>query len=247
MRLLLGDDQTIELLKSKVVQWAENGRGKMAEYAVKAIALSVTNKALQTVEFFSRKYKSENKNIGEAAQQAFAIAAEEMGISAYELTDSIIPDFGFVGLFREFEVNQEPFRAFIDTDFKLAYLNEDGKVLKSPPKNTDKALVKEFKEIGKEIRDIVKSQSSRLKQYLVTQRKWNSEAWQAFFMGNPVMFAYAVRLIWGAFDQDGQLRFTFRCLEDQTLVNQAEEECELSPEHSIGMVHPLRLLATVDT
>ncbi|MES2733261.1 MAG: DUF4132 domain-containing protein [Bacteroidota bacterium] len=238
---LLGDDDTIDLLKSKVGQWAEASRGKMAEYVVKAIALSGTNKALRAVEFFSRKYKNKNKNIGEAAQQAFAIAAEEMGITPYELADSIIPDFGFVGLFREFEVNNEPFRAFIDNDFKLGYLNEDGKVFKSLPKNTDKLLVEEFKEIGKEVRDIVKSQSNRLEQYLVTQRKWSSDKWQAFFMGNPIMFAYAVRLIWGAFDQQGQLQFVFRCLEDQTLVNQEEEEIELPSELSIGMVHPLSI------
>jgi hypothetical protein len=238
---LLGDADTIDLLKSKVGQWAEAGRGKMAEYAVKAIALAGTNKALRAVEFFSRKYKNKNKNIGEAAQQAFAIAAEEMGITPYELADSIIPDFGFVGLFREFEVNNEPFRAFIDNDFKLGYLNEDGKVFKSVPKNTDKLLVEEFKEIGKEVRDIVKSQSNRLEQYLVTQRKWSSDKWQAFFMGNPIMFAYAVRLIWGAFDPQGQLQFAFRCLEDQTLVNQEEEEIELNSELSIGMVHPLSI------
>jgi predicted hydrolase (HD superfamily) len=238
---LLGDNDTIDLLKSRVTQWADASRGKMAEYAVKALALSGTNKALRMVEFFSRKYKSKNKNIGEAARQAFVIAAEELGVTAYELADSIIPDFGFDGLFREFTVKDEPFRAFIDNNFKLAYLNEDNKLMKSPPKGTDKELVEEFKEIGKEIRDIVKSQSSRLEQYLVIQRKWPVEKWQGFFMGNPVMFAYAVRLIWGIYDTDGNLLFTFRCLEDQTLVNRENDEFELPEEHLIGMVHPISL------
>jgi hypothetical protein len=239
----LGDDATVALLQAKVTQWADAARGKMAEYATKAIALAGTNKALRAVEFFSRKYKSKNKNIGEAAQQAFVVAAEEMGITPYELADSIIPDFGFGGLFREFHANGEPYRAFVDNQFKLAYLDEDGKVLKSPPRGTDKALTEEFKEIGKEIKDIVKSQSGRLEQYLVTQRKWPADRWQAFFGGNPVMFAYAVRLVWGVYDEHGGLQFSFRCLEDQTLANRENDETELPEGSLIGMVHPMDLPA----
>ena len=238
---LLGDDDSSELLKRKVNDWADNGRQKMAEYAVKALALQGSNKALRAVEFFSRKYKNKYKNIGAAAHEAFGIAAEELGISPYDLADSIIPDFGFEGLFREFEVDGETYRAFINTDFKMVFLNEDNRLLKSPPKGISKELAEEFKEITKEIRDIVKSQSSRLEQYLVIQRKWETEKWQAFFLQNPVMFAYAVRLIWGAYDADGQLKFTFRCEQDQTLLNAEGEETELDENLYIGMVHPISL------
>lgn len=240
---ILGGDDECNSLKTKVTQWADAGRGKMAEYAVKALALNGSTKALRVVEFFSRKYKNKNKNIGAAANEAFVIVAEDLNISPYELADSIIPDFGFDGLFKEFEVDGETYRAFIDNDFKLAYLNEDNKVLKSLPKATTNELKEEFKEIGKEIKDIVKSQSSRLEQYLVIQRKWNTEKWQAFFMGNPVMFAYAIRLIWGIYDADNQLIDTFRCQEDQTLINAEGDEIELSEDVQIGMVHPISLTA----
>ncbi len=240
---ILGSDDECNSLKSKITQWADAGRGKMAEYAVKALALNGSTKALRAVEFFSRKYKNKNKNIGAAANEAFVIVAEDLNISPYELADSIIPDFGFDGLFKEFEVNDDTYRAYIDNDFKLAYLNEDNKVLKSLPKATSNELKEEFKEIGKEIKDIVKSQSSRLEQYLVIQRKWNTEKWQAFFMGSPVMFAYAVRLIWGIYDTDNQLIDTFRCQEDQTLINLEGDEIELPEDAQIGMVHPISLTA----
>lgn len=240
---ILGQDEECNSIKSKVTQWADAGRGKMAEYAVKALALNGSTKALRAVEFFSRKYKNKNKNIGAAANEAFVIVAEDLNISPYELADSIIPDFGFDGLFKEFEVNGDTYRAYIDNDFKLAYLNEDNKVLKSLPKATTNELKEEFKEIGKEIKDIVKSQSSRLEQYLVIQRKWNTEKWQAFFMGNPIMFAYAVRLIWGVYDADNQLIDTFRCQEDQTLINLEGDEIELPEDAQIGMVHPISLTA----
>lgn len=244
---LLGDEDSIDLLKRKVNEWADGSRGKMAEYAVKALALQGSTKALRAVEFFSRKYKNKNKNIGAAANDSFVIAAEELGITPYDLADSIIPDFGFEGLFREFEAGGESYRAFINTDFKIAFLNEDNRLMKSPPKTISKALAEEFKEIAKEIRDIVKSQSSRLEQYLVIQRKWEAEKWQGFFLNNPIMFAYAVRLIWGAYDAHGQLQFTFRCEQDQTLVNEEGEEIDLEEHLYIGMVHPISLTAqTID-
>ncbi|MEA5258166.1 DUF4132 domain-containing protein [Arcicella aquatica] len=238
---LLGDDEIIDLLYKKVIEFAETSRGKMAEYTVKALALQGSTKALRAVEFFSRKYKAKNKNIGAAANESFILVAEELGISPYDLADSIIPNFGFDGLFRRFEVGDEIFRAFINTDFKIMFFNEDNKLLKSPPKGINKELAEELKEVSKEIKDIVKSQSNRLEQYLIIQRKWSSEKWQSFFLENPIMFVYAVRLIWGAYNSSGELLFTFRCEQDQTLINEDGDEIELLPVLQIGMVHPISL------
>ena len=256
---VLGGDNEIAFLQRNLVSFADNNRGKMAENVVKALALQGSQRALRAVEFFSRKYKSKNKNIGAAALEAFDIAAEELGVTPYELADSVIPDFGFDGLFKEFTVNTEGYRAFIANDFKLAFLDEDNKQLKALPKGTSAALKEEFKEIGKEIRDIVKSQSSRLEQYLVIQRRWTVDKWQGLFLTNPVMFVYAVRLIWGIFDEKGALITAFRCQEDQSLTDANGDEIDFdapSPfqklatfgkventegSFSIGMVHPISL------
>lgn len=241
---ILGGDDEMDVIKRKVNEWAEASRGKMAEYAVKALAMNGSTRALRAVEFFSRKYKSKNKNIGAAAIESFAITAEELGISPYDLADSIIPDFGFEGLFKEFEAGGETYRAFVGSDFKIAFLNEDNRTLKALPKGASAALKEEFKDIAKEIRDIVKSQSSRLEQYLVIQRKWSVAKWDAFFRGNPVMFAYAIRAIWGIFDEKQQIIRTFQCLEDQTLVNIEGDEFDLddyTEGGQIGMVHPMML------
>jgi hypothetical protein len=240
---LLGDDDVVNLLRSQVNTWVDNSRGKMAEYAVGALAMIGSNKALRAVEFFSRKYKSKNGNVGTAALAALEEAAEELGMDMNELADSIIPDFGFDGMFKTFSVNNTEYRAFIDVNFKMAFLDEDGKKLKSAPKGTAKDLLDEFKEIAKEVRDVVKSQSPRLEQYMVTGRRWDVEAWQKFFLGNPIMFVYATRLVWGAFDTNGQLLQTFWCSEDTTLMSLEDEEVELPAETAtVGMVHPLMVM-----
>ena len=272
---VFGGDNEIAFLQRNLVSFADNSRGKMAENVVKALALQGSQRALRAVEFFSRKYKSKNKNIGAAALEAFDIAAEELGVTPYELADSVIPDFGFDGLFKEFTVNTEGsskvvkgtqnakldtqntantegYRAFIGNDFKLAFLDEDNKQLKALPKGTSAALKEEFKEIGKEIRDIVKSQSSRLEQYLVIQRRWTVDKWQGLFLTNPVMFVYANRLIWGIFDEKGALMTTFRCQEDQSLTDGNGDEIDFtftSPRVErtlgevgfVGIVHPISL------
>jgi hypothetical protein len=225
---MLGGDNEVAFLQRNVVSFVDSNRGKMAENVVKALALQGSQRALRAVEFFSRKYKTKNKNIGAAALEAFDVAAEELGMTPYELADSVIPDFGFDGLFKEFEANKETYRAFIGNDFKLAFLDEDNKTLKALPKGTSAELKEEFKEIGKEIRDIVKSQSSRLEQYLVIQRRWSVDKWQAFFLTNPVMFVYAIRLIWGVFDEKNTLITVFRCQEDQSLTDKNGDEIDFN-------------------
>jgi len=256
---LLGDDEVVQTLRSTVQRWAENtlkwiqddkgtwqqtGEGarlKMAEYAVGALALIGSNKALRAVEFFSRKYRSKNKNIGEAAKNALKTAAEELGISPYELADSIIPDFGFDGLFKSFDIKGSEYRAFIDNDFKLAYFDDNNKKLKSPPKGTPDDLKNEFKEIAKEVRDIVRSQSDRLEQYMVIGRRWTKENWERFFLGNPIMFVYAIKLIWGEFDKNGKLVNAFYCSEDTTLLNLEDDEISIDEDNMVGMLHPLHI------
>ncbi len=256
---LLGDDDVIDSLRAAVNRWVTNtaawhkdangnyyqtgeaARHKMAEYAVGALALIGTNKALRAVEFFSRKYKNKSKNVGTAATQALIVAAEEMGISMYELADIIIPDLGFEGLFKHFTVGYTEYRAFVGNDFKIQFFDEDNKLLKSLPKASSAELKEEFKEIGKEIRDVVKSQSDRLEQYMVIQRRWKLADWDRFFRNNPIMFVYAMKLIWGIYNAQGNLKQTFLCQEDTSLIDLEDEEINVSEQDFIGMVHPLHL------
>ena len=242
---VLGNDTTIETLKVKAKNWAENARPKMAEYAVQAIVLNASVKALRIVDYFARKYKS--KNIGKTASLAFKSAAGFLNVSENDLSDAIIPDFGFEGLFKNFTVRDESYRAFIDTDFVLTYLNEDNVALKTLPKGTPETIKTEFKNIVKEIKETVKAQTTRLESYLVSQRRWEGEKWRTLFLNNPVAFVYATRLIWCVFHEDevdeniSPLKYTFTVQEDQTIVNHEGDEINLTGVTKIGLVHPIQL------
>jgi hypothetical protein len=237
---LLGNEAVADKIRITIDKWIEDSRFKMAEYGVGALALQGSNKALRWVELYSRKYKTKKANVGAAALVALEAAAEELNITVFELGDRIVPDFGFEGLFKEFTIAGDNYRAFIDSYFKIAFFNDDNKKLKAIPANAADELKDEFKAIAKEVRDIVKSQSSRLEHYLVVQRRWNKEQWEQFFLTNPVMFIYATKLLWGVY-VNNELKQCFYCQEDTTLMDAADNEISLEGEAQIGIVHPLQL------
>ncbi|MCW3108954.1 MAG: hypothetical protein JWQ09_3460 [Segetibacter sp.] len=238
---MLGGDETVDKLRTVINGWIEIYRTKMVEYGIGALALQGSNKALRLVEYYSRKYKNKTASVGASALQALEDAAEELGISSHELGDRIVPDFGFEGLFKHFTINGEEYRAFIDSNFKLAFFDEENKKLKALPSTATKELKEEFKNILKEVREVVKSQSLRLEHYLVTQRRWSSEEWQNFYLTNPVMFIYATKLLWGKYDKEGNLLECFLCLDDTSLISFEDDEIELDEDLLIGIVHPIQL------
>jgi hypothetical protein len=237
---LLGNEPVVDKIRITTNKWMEENRYKMAEYGVGALALQGSNKALRWVEWYSRKYRSKKANVGAAALAALETAAEELGITAHELGDRIVPDFGFDGLFKHFTIDGDDYRAFIDSNFKIAFFNENNKKLKSLPAGAGAELKEEFKTIAKEVRDIVKSQSSRLEYYLIVQRRWSYEQWRRFFLQNPVMFIYATKLLWAVFENDKLVK-AFICNEDTSVIDINNDEISLDSTAIIGIVHPSQL------
>ena len=241
---MLGNDAVVDKIRITTNRWIEDSRYKMAEHGVGALALQGGDKALRWVEWYSRKYKSKKANVGSAALIALEAAAEELGISTHELGDRIVPDFGFEGLFRHFTVGDDSYRAFIDSNFKIAFFTDENKKLKAIPSGASAELKEEFKAIAKEVRDITKSQSSRLEYYLIIQRRWDINRWQQFFLQNPVMFIYATRLLWGIYNEQGELIRAFLCNEDTSLIDIDQEEITIETG-MIGIVHPSQLDASL--
>ena len=237
----MGGNEIITNINAIFKQNMDDKRYKMAEYAVEALSMVGTNKALRQVEVISRKFVSKRPSVSERAFQALEASAQELNITSDELSDRIIPDFEFDGLFKTFEAGGEEYRAFVNTDFTLCFFDEDNKMRKSAPKETPSELKKEFKEIEKEIREIVKSQSGRLEKYLIEERRWTSEEWQGFFLQNPIMFVYAMRLLWGVFNAEGKLTNIFYCTNDSSLYNIEDEEIILEETDSISILHPYYL------
>lgn len=240
---LLGDDEMMHNLNSLFKKSITDKRIKMAEYVVGALAMVGTDKALRIVEVIYRKFATKKPALSQAAKAALDAAATELNITMDELSDKIIPDFDFDGLYKKFEVDGDEYRAFISSEFKLNYFTEDNKIRKSLPSSASKELKAEFKEVEKEVNDVIKSQSGRLEKYMIEERRWNVEGWKKFFFNNPIMFVYAMKLLWGVFDKDGKLCDSFYCSEDTSLYKVNDEEVALNDDQFVGILHPAHLSA----
>lgn len=240
---LLGDDRIVPLLMPQIKVWVDKSRGKLAEYAAQALALIGTDVALCSVDALSIRYRSKNKNIGKAAGDAFAEAAERLGISVEELGDRVVPWLGFEpGRPRLLGTADKQIEVRIGPDFKLAFRDvAKGKPVKSLPASMPAAEKSEFKDLSATLREVVKGQLARLENLMVRQFRWPVERWRELYLAHPLLFPFACRLVWGDYAEDGKLRAAFRALEDQTLTNEQDEPIELADDAQIGIVHPLDL------
>lgn len=237
---LLGDDSVVDGIKAAIMEWTSGNRGKMAEYAVQALANVGSAKALRVLEFCSRKFANKQKNVGAAAKEAFSDAAEALDITMYELEDMIIPDFDFGGTHKTFMVKDKEYRAFVDSNFDFVFIDEDNKRYKSLPKAASKELQDEFKLISKEFKEIMKLQHQRMQNYMVAQRRWTVKRWQELFMNNPVLYPYSTSLIWGLYDKNQKLVTSF-FFDYENFRNSQQEEVELLSDGYVGIIHPMEL------
>jgi Domain of unknown function (DUF4132) len=241
---LLGDDRLVPILNQVVQTWAGSGRGQMAEWAVQALALLGTDAALMSVCEAATRYRNKNKNVGAAAEAAFAATADRLGVTVDELGDRVVPWLGFEpGRPRVVEDGGKRIEVTIGPDFKLRYHDlEKGKVVASLPKSLPKETLDEFKEMGATLREVARAQKLRLENLMVRQHRWPVPRWRELFLDHPVLFLpFATRLVWGHYDEAGALRGTFRALEDRTPTDAADQPFSLPDVGSVGIVHPLEL------
>jgi len=245
---ILGDDRLVPSLMDQIRTWVEANRGKLAEYAAQALALLGTDAALCAVDALSIRYRSKQKNIGRAAAEAFAEAAERQGVTVDELGDRVVPWLGFEqGKPRVIEHNDKRIEVRVGLDFKLEFRDlVKGKSIGSLPSGIPAEVKSEYKDLAAMLREVVKGQLVRLENLMVRQHRWPVGRWQELFLVHPVLLPFAARLVWGIYE-GSRLRATFRALEDRTLTSAADEAVALpagkADAAAIGIVHPLELSA----
>jgi hypothetical protein len=240
---LLGDDRIVPELSAQIREWVDNNRGKLAEYAVQALALLGSDVALLAVDAMAIRYRSKMKNVGRAAAEAFVEAAQAQGVTPEELGDRVVPWLGFEpGHARIIEAGKSRIEAGIGLDFKLTFKDlEKNKPLKSLPKTALPEVLQEFKDLSANLKEVVKAQLLRLENLLVRQRRWPLARWRELFLQHPLLLPFAVRLVWGHYNESGKRIGTFRALADHTLTTNADGAYGLADRGVVGMIHPLEL------
>jgi len=238
-------DAFIRTLKTDIQNWADSSRGALASDAVRAMALQGGNLALMTVDAISKKFS--NKQVQRAGEVAFQFAAEQLGVDPEVLGDRIVPNLGFDSRGEQvIDYGSRSFIATINPSLQIELRTVEGKEIKSlplPGANDDPvkaAAAKEtFSTIKKSLKSVASIQGLRLELALSCNRTWTKEEWAKLFVENPIMNIFAIGLIWGVYEANGQLKSSFRYMEDGSFTNVEEDVVVIADDVSIGLCHPL--------
>jgi hypothetical protein len=86
---LVGDDRLVPVFSRQIKEWADNMRGKLAEYAVQALALLGTDAALLTVDAIAIRYRSKNKKIAKLPDSVASDVKTEFKELAASLKEAV--------------------------------------------------------------------------------------------------------------------------------------------------------------
>lgn len=86
-----------------------------------------------------------------------------------------------------------------------------------------------------------KFQALRFERAMKIQRRWAQENWHDTIFSHPLLGLIAQRIVWGSYDDAGNVLQTFRIDESNALVDVEDEPCELVRDTKVGIVHPAEL------
>jgi hypothetical protein len=207
-----------------------------------------TDMALMSLNAIANKLKF--KALQKKAGEMINTIAEARGLSSDELADRLVPDLGLDTegtLTLDFGPRQ--FRVAFDETLKPFVRDDQGarrKDLPKPNRNDDAELAAaattRYKALKKDAKAIASMQVTRLEMAMVSQRRWNREDFECFFLKHPVMRFLAARLVWGHYEE-GRFIEGFRIAEDWTLADAEDALYALPDNATVGIAHCLNMSA----
>ena len=249
--LIYSDDLKIDKVFPLIKEFAKSSRTIMGAFIVRCMALNGNSYELILIASLTRK--SPTAKIKEVAIETMENAAYMLEITVDELSDKIIPNFGFNKKGQKVLSYggwaKRTFTLQIDNNFEFTITDNDKqkiiKLLPAPNSKDDKTEAynakKECTTLKKEIKTLIQSQKIRLQKVLLNGRKWTFNNFKTVFIENPIMNIFALKLIWGVYDDNNNLIESFRYMEDGTFNTINEEEYSLDENSLITLVHPLEL------
>ena len=245
----LGGDRTATRLAPLIRAWPGESQHQRAVLGLDVLAAIGSDTALMLLDGIAQKVKF--KGLQRRAREAMEQIAEAEGMTKAELEDRIVPDGGLDehGA-RQFDFGARQFDFVLGPGLRPMVRDAAGRVRTALPKPNAKddpalaaAAAEEWKLLKKVVGDVVKVQSVRLEQAMVTQRRWMVADFDRFLVRHPLQRHLTRLLVWGAWHPDGSLAGTFRITDELDLADAGDEPFTPAPDHAVGVVHPLLLSA----
>lgn len=248
---LLGDDETVRRLAPLIRAWPGEAAHKRAVTALDVLSSIGTDVALMHLHGIAEKAKF--AGLKTAARAKMDEVAEALGLTAEQLADRLVPDFGLgPDGTMVLAYGGRRFRVGFDEQLKPVVADEDGsrrKLLPKPGAKDDPVLAPaayaRFAGLKKDVKTVAADQIRRLERAMVNGRRWTAEEQRALFVDHPLLRHLASRLVWATFDADDRPTGSFRVAEDQTLADSGDDELTLAGDTMVGIAHPLHLGETL--
>ncbi|NUR59200.1 MAG: DUF4132 domain-containing protein [Catenulispora sp.] len=247
-----GDDQTVRRLSPLIRLWpGENGHQR----AVAGLdILAGIGGHMALMHLYGIAQNAKFKALKERATQRITDIAEDLGLTADQLGDRLVPDLGLdASGTLLLDYGPRHFNVGFDEQLKPYVADKSGKRIKSLPKPGAKddpelapAAYQRFSTLKKDARALASDQIARFELAMVAQRRWTREEFTEFFVAHPVLRHVARRLVWATY-VDGRLHDTFRVAEDLSFADVAENEYRLAADAVIGIPHPLHFNELITT
>ncbi|MQM27644.1 DUF4132 domain-containing protein [Glycomyces albidus] len=240
-----GDDEVVRELTPLIGRWPGENQHHRAVKGLRVLGAIGSEAALRAIQGIGEKAKF--TAIKEEAREQITAIAANLGLSAEQLADRLVPDFGL----REesalvLDYGPRQFKVGFDEQLKPFVTDADGKPRKSLPKPAAKddallaeAAYKRFANLRKELRTVAADQVKRLERAMVTGRSWTPAEFDEYFVRHPLTWHLTRRLVWTADDGAGPV--AFRLAEDRTRTDVEENELDVAATAAIRVAHPVHL------
>ncbi|MFE6362239.1 WGR and DUF4132 domain-containing protein [Streptomyces sp. NPDC057806] len=242
---LLGDDETVRRLTPVVRAWPGESAHHRAVEGLDVLATIGSDVALLHLHGIAQRVPF--KALKTRAQEKIAEVAEGLGLTAEQLGDRLVPDFGLdADGSTVIDYGPRQFTVGFDEQLRPYVRDADGKhrkALPAPAAKDDPELApaerKRFAALKKDVRTVAADQVRRLEAAMVSQRSWTAGEFRDLFVAHPLVWHLVRRLVWlGA--ADGKVT-AFRVAEDRTFADVEDDALTLPEEASVRLAHPLHL------
>lgn len=248
---LVGDDETVRRLAPVIRAWPGEGGHTRAVAGLDVLAAIGTDVALMHLHGIAQKVKF--KGLKERANAKMREVAAGLGLESDQLADRLVPDLGLDATGSlTLDYGPRQFVVGLDERLKPYVRDADGKRRKDLPKPGVKddptlapAAYQRFAGLKKDVRTLASEQIRRLEQAMVTQRRWTGAEFRQLFVGHPLVWHLVRRLVWGRYDERGELVGALRVAEDRTFADVDDDPVSLPDDAVVGVAHPVHLAETV--
>jgi len=185
--------------------------------------------------------KAKKPSARKQVERALTKSATNQGVSADELEEMSVPDFGLdadgVRVIPAGDMTAE-IRVNSPSGVELRWRTATGKMQASIPAETKRDhpdAVKEAKRVLKDLERVLPSQATRVERLLLDRRTWPVTVWRERYLDHRLMSHITRRLIW---QTTGDSPIVFSSV-DRKLVDSSGQPINLPTNASVRLWHPI--------